>query len=1053
MRVWLTLALCFWVSAAFAQGFGGIGRPGFSASNAVSGALPPPVVPPVSLMPPQVIGLDYPNNGVSTALTGTTLTLTTDNGQWANTPTSYTYKWHTVAGASLGTTQSITLSTANVGQAIEVDVKAINAAGSATQTSHWFGPIESAVPVAPVAYEDPTVDFGGGVGVPPSTIPLPISPANFLQNGHAIYPGCSIPPAAPNTAAGHVWYFDPIGGKTQTGGGTGADLAHAFKDISALFNTVTGYPSGGLFGFGKTIPPGDTIYIEPGNAANPLGPLNATSNFVYSTSDGTGSGSTVWTWIMPDPAATSPVILQSIDFNKGSIGFILKGFNIETFNTGNMIEFDGGATTFPWPTRDIILENMNISTWLGHSTDPWLPSNYPTTGGTSDGTIVSASPMTSPEDPPVNNVTASAGSNTLTLVSGSAPPVGDYVWSPGYFRSWSSNSNWPSPSSTGIPNGSKVVSVVGSTITIAPCDPGADAATGCVLGPGYSFVPACDPKNNPTSGGCIGTPTAWAGTTRAISNEKVSYTDHMLVLPAGAWNSTDWGLSTASSITITGQAVSGSQDSANPNLYKGVTCVSVKDNTVRNTDNGIAFSKLTNSIAYNNRVKWHSADAYDMYSVHRVWLVHNWDSENTQVWNHQDGIQLGSAQGTSTTTFHPINYNNSVIESEIIQQTDQTNAFARFEQGINTTDNIWWGLYYGTNVVHVTSAGGIGAAGKYNVIVNNSQMGAGILTENQKKTSDKTAIYGVLANNIGNGVARAAANTVNSFCDLPPGGDMTTIAGNLSLPFPYAPFGSGANSSTYCIVGATGVGASDTNPGDPSNSNVGGHRGQAAWTQTDYRSNISGVSPLFTAFDPQASAYWTPSGHADTNPCVRGTFFTTGNCAPGDPGIFDLVPNVNFTASPGPILGNYRWIMNLPQTGSINDAFVAYNAVSCSGQATTCGPNGTNWPAGTYVRATSSGDYNQWQVVPGSFPNPIVPPYSPGIVGNGAALSSLTVAGGGASLGPQTPIADHDGHPWAGPPSIGAYEVVVAAPPSLCPNSGLQFNAACNSIYFQMRRE
>jgi hypothetical protein len=142
-------------------------------------------------------------------------------------------------------------------------------------------------------------------------------------------------------------------------------------------------------------------------------------------------------------------------------------------------------------------------------------------------------------------------------------------------------------------------------------------------------------------------------------------------------------------------------------------------------------------------------------------------------------------------------------------------------------------------------------------------------------------------------------------------------------------------------------------------------------------------------------------------------------------------------------------VLNLPQTGSISppDTYVAYNTITCSGQATTCGPNGTVWQPGTYIRATSSGDYHQWATT-GTFPNPIVPPYIPGIAGRGTALSSLTAATGGANLGPQTPIADHDGHPWASPPSIGAYEVKFS-----CANPGLQFNAACNSIYFFMKRE
>lgn len=163
---------------------------------------------PANTVMPQIVGLDYP---VSPS---TSLTLAADTGRWDNSPTSFTYNWHYVGGASLGTGSTLTMNTATpgvTGNALEVDVTATNAGGSTTVTSHWFGPIEASAPVAPVAMEK---------SLPPTgPQPLPVEPANFLQNGHAIFPGCAIPPVSPaNTATtgnpAHVWYFDPINGMT-----------------------------------------------------------------------------------------------------------------------------------------------------------------------------------------------------------------------------------------------------------------------------------------------------------------------------------------------------------------------------------------------------------------------------------------------------------------------------------------------------------------------------------------------------------------------------------------------------------------------------------------------------------------------------------------------------------------------------------------------------------------------------------------------------------------------------------------------------------------------
>jgi hypothetical protein len=339
-------------------------------------------------------------------------------------------------------------------------------------------------------------------------------------------------------------------------------------------------------------------------------------------------------------------------------------------------------------------------------------------------------------------------------------------------------------------------------------------------------------------------------------------------------------------------------------------------------------------------------------------------------------------------------------------------------------------MYLATNAIHVTSTGGLGAAGKYNVVVNNDQVAGPMVIENQRKTNVTTPIRGVLVNNVGVGVSRD--KTVPNWCD-PTIGDLVTIASNRSIPVPYPSFTLG--SSVYC-------------PGNISSSNPGVFTGLSTWTSVDYRSNVSGVTPLFTALHPLDPPFYT-TNPSNTNPCVRATFFTTGNCALGASGIFDLVPNKSFPGTPQVILGTYSNIGALPHaadTGGTNgDAYVAGGETCPPGQVAYCGAQGTVWPAGVYIRQNAAaGNSTQWQ-------SPI-PPYIPSIASAGTALGSLVSVDTGLSLGTQTPITDHDGYAWGSPPSIGAYEVVGALPFS-CPSSGLQFNAACNSINFLMQKE
>lgn len=91
-----------------------------------------------------------PGNTVAPAVTGTTTegqALSTTNGTWSNSPTSYGYQWKRDGSWILGATASTyTLTGADVGALITCTVTAFNADGAGQATSNAVGPIVSLAP-------------------------------------------------------------------------------------------------------------------------------------------------------------------------------------------------------------------------------------------------------------------------------------------------------------------------------------------------------------------------------------------------------------------------------------------------------------------------------------------------------------------------------------------------------------------------------------------------------------------------------------------------------------------------------------------------------------------------------------------------------------------------------------------------------------------------------------------------------------------------------------------------------------------------------------------
>lgn len=120
-----------------------------------------------------------------------------------------------------------------------------------------------------------------------------------------VYPGCPLPP----TTFGHVWYFDPVHGKTQAAGADGSQ-ANPYNSLAAVFNPTAGYsaplaalmPNNPAPTVHGPIQPGDELLLNPGNYGDiGMGGLS-TNQFV---------GISLNLTIAPIPGAASPPVLAT----------------------------------------------------------------------------------------------------------------------------------------------------------------------------------------------------------------------------------------------------------------------------------------------------------------------------------------------------------------------------------------------------------------------------------------------------------------------------------------------------------------------------------------------------------------------------------------------------------------------------------------------------------------------------------------------------------------------------------------------------------------------
>jgi Right handed beta helix region len=179
-----------------------------------------------------------------------------------------------------------------------------------------------------------------------------------------VYSGC----ASPASTFRHVWYFDPVHGKTQAAGGNGSQAA-PWNNLQALVQGEAGYsyPLLTTAPYRQVPVPGQPAVTEVGPKAGPIAPGDEILLM-------SGNYGDVWINIWNAPISNSAFItieaapgqtpiLTSL-FVAGTNAWVFNGLKVQSLQpaarSGNaLVEIkDGGAAL---PTSDIVLENMSIS--------------------------------------------------------------------------------------------------------------------------------------------------------------------------------------------------------------------------------------------------------------------------------------------------------------------------------------------------------------------------------------------------------------------------------------------------------------------------------------------------------------------------------------------------------------------------------------------------------------------------------------------------------------------------------------------------------------------
>jgi Right handed beta helix region len=179
-----------------------------------------------------------------------------------------------------------------------------------------------------------------------------------------VYSGCAAPPSTFR----HVWYFDPVHGKTQAAGGNGSQSA-PWNNLEALVQAQPGYS----FPLLTTAPyrqvpvPGQPAVVATGPKAGPIAPgdeiLLMSGNYGDISIGGLSPEVSNSAFVTIAPAPGQTPVLTSLFIGETS-KWVIDGLKVQSLQSAArsgaaLVQIkDAGATL---PTSDIVLENMTIS--------------------------------------------------------------------------------------------------------------------------------------------------------------------------------------------------------------------------------------------------------------------------------------------------------------------------------------------------------------------------------------------------------------------------------------------------------------------------------------------------------------------------------------------------------------------------------------------------------------------------------------------------------------------------------------------------------------------
>jgi hypothetical protein len=186
----------------------------------------------------------------------------------------------------------------------------------------------------------------------------------FPARAAQVYTGCAVPSPTPR----HVWYFDPVHGKTLAADGNGSQ-ASPWNNLQALIEAEPGYsyPLLTTAPYRQVPVPGQPAVVATGPKAGPIAPgdeiLLMSGNYGDVSIGGLSPGVSNSDFITVAAAPEQTPVLTSL-FVGETNKWVFDGLKVQSLQSaarsGNVLVAikDGGATL---PTSDIVLENMTIS--------------------------------------------------------------------------------------------------------------------------------------------------------------------------------------------------------------------------------------------------------------------------------------------------------------------------------------------------------------------------------------------------------------------------------------------------------------------------------------------------------------------------------------------------------------------------------------------------------------------------------------------------------------------------------------------------------------------